>query len=85
MNLVRGGRSLLRNPLDRFLLKLLWFESKGLPEHLRVTEIKEVMQVLDKIRRRGKDEARFDFIMLDILCQLDDIEKRFYVARPDMR
>jgi len=76
---------LTRNPLNRFLVKLLWFESKGLPEHLRVTEIKEVMQVRDKIRRLAKDEARFDFIMLEILNQLDDIEGRFFIARPDMR
>ncbi len=61
------------------------FESKGLPDYLRVAEIKEIARVREKIRRLAKDDAMFNFIMLDILNQLDDIEGRIYIARPDMR
>lgn len=76
---------MLRNPFEGFLVKLLWYLSKGLPEYLRVREIKEVARVREKIRRLAKEDAMFDFIILEVLSVLDDAEGRFYVARPDMR
>lgn len=82
VSLAREIRNLLRNPLDRFLVKLLWFKSKGLPEHLRVAEINEVMRVRETIRKRAMDEARVDFIILEVLSALDDAEGPiFYTPR----
>ncbi len=76
-----------RNPFEGFLRQLLWFLSgeDGLSETWRIRELYEVKRTRQRIRRLSKDEARFDFIMLDILNQLDDIEGRIYIARPDMR